>query len=523
MDTPHDVRTATTPRSAGAPREEYVIMPRPHSAFSFFAATATLMMALAACSDRFSPTRLVAPGSPRKTEVVTAPVVNSLADDGDGTCTDTKCTLRDAIAFASAGATITFSVTGTITLAQGHLAILKNLTISGPGADQLAVDGNLSSREFFVSYAPGTSAQAADVKVSGLTMRNGFDALDPVGGGIKHSGGTLTLTGVTISGNSASLGGGIYNDFNGGVLMITGSTIAGNRATVGGGILIQGGGASRITNSTISGDSAEAGGAGIETGGFLTLANSTVSGNTTVSGMSTDFGGAGLGGHGPTTLLNTIVSNNPQGGNCGGPVTTDGGYNVEDGTTCGFTAATSHSNMDPQLDPAGLVPNGGPTSTIALLSGSPAIDVIPPGTNACGTGITTDQRGVTRPFGAGCDVGAYEANYRGFLPPINNVRTTPIHPGAGVPVQFTLGGFRGLDIFAPGSPNSVRITCPLSAGSGDVLLTDTPGNSGLSYDATTDTYTYVWKTDKAWAGTCRRLVVSFGDGSVRTADFAFVR
>ena len=56
-----------------------------------------------------------------------------------------------------------------------------------------------------------------------------------------------------------------------------------------------------------------------------------------------------------------------------------------------------------------------------------------------------------------------------------------------------------------------------------MLLTDTPGKSGLSYDATTDTYTYVWKTDKAWAGTCRRLIVSFGDGSVRTADFAFAR
>jgi CSLREA domain-containing protein len=493
--------------------------PRPECAFPFFAATAILTMALlAACSDRSTPTRLLPPGSPLRTEVATAPVVNSLADDGDGTCTDAKCTLRDAIAFASPGATITFSVTGTITLVQDHLAILKNLTISGPGADQLAVDGSHGSREFFVSYVPGTAAQAADVRISGLTMRNGDEPLDHVGGGIKHSGGALTLTGVTISGNSGALGGGIYNDFNGGVLTITGSTIAGNTASIGGGILIQPGGASRITNSTISGDGAQLAG-GIENGGLLTLVNSTVSGNSAESRVGGIDNGAGAG----TTLFNTIVANNPTGGNCGGPVTTDGGYNIEDGTTCGFTAATSHSNMDPQLDPAGLVSNGGPTATIALLSGSPAIDVIPPGTNACGTGVTTDQRGVPRPFGTGCDVGAYEANYKGFLPPISNVRTTPIHPGAGVPVQFTLGGFRGLDIFAPGSPSSVGITCPLAAGSGDVLLTDTPGNSGLSYDAATDTYTYVWKTDKAWAGTCRRLIVSFGDGSVRTADFAFTR
>jgi CSLREA domain-containing protein len=490
-----------------------------HQAVATVLATALLV----GCSERSTPTRLVAPGSPHRTELVTAPVVNSLADDGDGTCTDTKCTLRDAIAFADAGATITFSVKGTITLVQGQLAILKDLTISGPGADQLAVDGQQASHDFFVSYAPGTPAQAADVRISGLTIKNGFDALDPVGGGIKHSGGTLTLTGVTISGNSASLGGGIYNAVNGGVLMITASTIAGNRANIGGGILIQGGQVSRITNSTISADTAEFEGGGIENSGSMTLVNSTVSANITVAGNGTALSGAGISSHGQATLLNTIVANNPQGGNCGGPVTTDGGYNIEDGTTCGFTAATSHSNTDPQLDPAGLVLNGGPTATIALLPLSPAIDLVPPGTNACGTGVTTDQRGVARPFGAGCDVGAYETNFRGFLPPINNVRTTPIHPGKGVPVQFTLGGFRGLDIFAPGSPNSVRITCPLSAGSGDVLLTDTPGNSGLSYDATTATYTYVWKTDKAWAGTCRRLVVSFADGSVRTADFAFVR
>jgi CSLREA domain-containing protein len=510
-------------------------MPRADAAFPLVAATAIVATALlAGCTEPSSPTRLVAPGSPLRTEVMTAPVVNSLADDGDGTCTDTKCTLRDAITYASAGATITFSVKGAITLAQCTLGIDKDLTISGPGADQLAVDGNRQCREFRVICPPLPSLACAlvpDVRISGLTIRNGYD---DAGGGIINFGGNLTLSDVTISGNTAAnvaggrQGGGIYNsrgglppdDIFGGTLTLVGVTISGNAAATGGGVYNTG--AATITNSTITGDSAVVSG-GIDNTGSLTLVNSTVSGNIATVFAGGFGGGGGIGGQGQTTLFNTIVANNPRGGNCAGPVTTDGGYNIDDRTTCGFTAATSHANMDPQLDPAGLVPNGGPTSTIALLSGSPAIDIIPPGTNACGTGITTDQRGVTRPFGAGCDVGAYEANYRGFLPPINNVRTTPIHPGKGVPVQFQLGGFRGLDIFAPGSPNSVRIACPLSAGSGDVLLTDTPGNSGLSYDAATDTYTYVWKTDKAWAGTCRRLVVSFGDGSVRTADFAFVR
>jgi len=485
-------------------------MPSLASAFPRFATNAFLATAaLAGCRDQSAPTRLLTPGAALRTEVMSAPIVNSLADDGDGTCTDTKCTLRDAITFASGGATITFGVTGTITLAQGQLIITKNLTIAGPGADRLAVDGNHKSREFFIADVPAN--------ISGLTIQNGKEStgeLDSFGGGITNFG-HLTLTNVTISGNNSvgQVGGGIFNKS---VLTIVGSTITGNAAGTGGGIANVG--TATIVNSTISGDSA-VGFGGIATPGALTLINSTVSGN-----IAEPFSGGGIGEiYSQATLINTIVANNPRGGNCQGTITTDGGYNIEDGTTCGFTAATSHSNTDPQLDPVGLVSNGGPTSTIALLSGSPAIDLIPQGTNGCGTTITTDQRGVARPHGGGCDVGAYESDFTGFLPPINNVRTTPIHPGKGVPVQFSLGGDRGLDIFAAGSPSSVGITCPLSAGSGEVLITDTPGNSGLSYDPLTDTYTYVWKTDKSWAGTCRRLIVGFADGSVRTADFAFVR
>jgi len=442
---------------------------------------------------------------------MSAPVVNSLADDGDGTCTDIKCTLRDAIRFASSGATITFGVTGTITLAQGHLVITKNLTIAGPGADRLAVDGNHNSREFLVTDVTAT--------ISGLTMQNGREIggnTDFFGGGVLNFG-TLSLIDVAVSGNESGglEGGGIWNR---GALTIVGSTISGNTSGNGGGIL-NSLGTLTITNSTFFANVAAAG-AGIENAGTMTLINSTVSGNI---GLGNGAIGAGIDVAGQAMLLNTIVANNTNGGNCSGPIATDAGFNIEDGTTCGFASGTSLSNTDPQLDPAGLVSNGGPTLTVALLSGSPAIDRIPSGTNGCGTTITTDQRGVARPFGGGCDVGAYESNFTGFLPPINNVRTTPIHPGKGVPIQFILGGYRGLDIFAAGSPYSVGINCPLSAGTGEVLLTDTAGNSGLSYDPTTDTYTYVWKTDKAWAGTCRRLVVAFGDGSVRTADFAFVQ
>ena len=489
-------------------------MPRLDSPLSLFAAAAVLTTTLAGCRDAAIPTRLLTPRSPSRTEVATAPVVNSLADDGDGTCTDTKCTLRDAIAFAApGGATITFGVTGKIALAQGELLIDRDLTIDGPGAPQLQVDGQGASREFEI-------AAGATVSLSGLTMQNGSvpDPTAPFGGGIRNFG-TLTLTNTVVSHNGTTgEGGGIHN--TGGVLTIVGSTISVNVAGNGGGIMNTNGATLSITNSTVSGNFGGVGG-GIQNIGSMTIINSTIAGNSVGNqgGKGSGLANTGL----RTTLINTIVANDPAGGNCAGPITVDGGYNIEDGTTCGFTAATSHSNAIPGLDPAGLVSNGGPTPTIGLLLGGLAVDLIPTGINGCGTTITTDQRGVARPFNGACDVGAYELDFKGFLPPINNVRTNPIHPGKGVPIQFILGGDHGLAIFAAGSPSSAQIACPLSDVSGDVVPTVTAGNSQLSYDPSTDTYTYVWKTDKAWAGTCRRLFVTFADGSVHTADFSFDR
>ena len=120
---------------------------------------------------------------------------------------------------------------------------------------------------------------------------------------------------------------------------------------------------------------------------------------------------------GPTTLKNTIVANGPSsGGNCSGTITDDG-YNLDSGTSCGFqgTDPTKHSlfTTDPLLDTNGLQDNGGPTKTIALQPNSPAIDAIPdtngstnPGCDEAG--VTTDQRGVERPQGPACDIGAYE-------------------------------------------------------------------------------------------------------------------
>jgi hypothetical protein len=108
------------------------------------------------------------------------------------------------------------------------------------------------------------------------------------------------------------------------------------------------------------------------------------------------------------TLKNTIVANSPRGENCSGSIT-DGGYNIEDDTSCGFSEANnSMPSTVPLLDGDGLQNNGGPTKTISLLEGSPTINAIPESTNGCCTEVTTDQRGVERPQGKGCDIGAFE-------------------------------------------------------------------------------------------------------------------
>jgi hypothetical protein len=113
-------------------------------------------------------------------------------------------------------------------------------------------------------------------------------------------------------------------------------------------------------------------------------------------------------------------------------------------------------------------------------------------------------------------------NFSGFFPPVNNApRVNVVNAGRAIPVKFSLGGDQGLGIFAPGSPVSQQITCSEGAPSSEVEETVTAGGSSLSYDAETDTYTYVWKTQKAWAGTCRKLIVRLNDGSEHVAFFNF--
>jgi len=113
-------------------------------------------------------------------------------------------------------------------------------------------------------------------------------------------------------------------------------------------------------------------------------------------------------------------------------------------------------------------------------------------------------------------------NFAGFFQPVDNLPVfNVVQAGRAIPVKFSLSGYKGLGIFAAGSPSSGPVACNSSDPASDLTETVTAGGSSLSYDPTTDKYIYVWKTDPSWAGTCRQLVVELNDGSIHRANFRF--
>src|SRR5579871_6132144 len=168
--------------------------------------------------------------------------VNTTVDSDDGSC-GTPCSLRDAItaANASPGSTITFDTTvfatpQTITLGSDLPTISANVTITGPGAALVTIDGNHA-------YQPFLIIGGMTVSMSGLTIANGKS---DNGGGVANSG-TLTVSDSTFSGNSATIGGDcIYSD---GTLTVSDSTFSGNSATVLGGGIENSSGTATVINS----------------------------------------------------------------------------------------------------------------------------------------------------------------------------------------------------------------------------------------------------------------------------------
>jgi hypothetical protein len=121
-----------------------------------------------------------------------------------------------------------------------------------------------------------------------------------------------------------------------------------------------------------------------------------------------------------------------------------------------------------------------------------------------------------------------DANYQvvykfvGFFQPVANLPTVnAAAAGSSIPVIFSLSGYQGLNIVAAGYPVSTPVACDASEPGSTIDPTVNPGGSSLTYDSTTDQYSYVWKTDKAWKGTCRIFVLKLIDGSEHYAKFRF--
>lgn len=452
--------------------------------------------------------------------------VTKVADTNDGTC-DSDCSLREAVAAANGSVdddTIQFEFPlfnsqQTIVLSGTEIVIANNgsLTISGPGANRLTLDGNQASRILTI----GSSAVA---NVSGIRFKrgNGAGALNTGrGGAVYVVGGTLTMSNSILENNTAANGGAFNNsastgpavpatatyincvfsnnsststggagqNFSTSFLTITNSTFTGNSGgTATGGGALQANGQVRITNSTFSDNTATAGAGGAiqSNGALLLLTNVTISGNTSV------LNGGGL--HRGTTNVNGFIRNSIIAGNNGAAASPDvtnsaaglasQGNNIigTTGTSTGWVASDL-LNTNPLLTPIGNY--GGLGHTFALLSTSPAIN----GGQNCvtdltctannpPTAVTTDQRGASRPTDTTVDIGAYEvsSSYRAVLP------IARLNEGYGEVIVPQLNGFN-YTVSSGSLPPGVNlaIVIPFKSdpdGTGALLLFGTPTQAG---------------------------------------------
>jgi len=376
-------------------------------------------------------------------------------DDGNNCKTPaTACaTIGHAISLAGSGDTIQIAAADY----QENLSIPFNLTLNGANAATTIVDGTNSANVF-------TVGAGINLTLSKLTIEKGVGYSG--GGGVDNSG-TLSVNNSVFYLNTALTGGAILNDgkatisnttFSGNspyffghsascgaidnrtTMTITNTTFdtnyANNNFTSGGAIC--NGGTLTVTNSTFSNNSSQGnnggyGGAIFNYAGTLAVTNSTFSANSattsggaiysqggTVQISNSTFGtnpeniggGGALSNAGGSVLIqNGIVANSANGGNCSGTITSDG-YNLSSDSTCNFRNTGDLNSKNPKL--GRLNKNGGPTQTMALQQGSPALDAGNPAgcRDFAGNLLKTDQRGMRRPGGketAGCDMGAYES------------------------------------------------------------------------------------------------------------------
>ncbi|MEA5449217.1 choice-of-anchor Q domain-containing protein [Leptolyngbya sp. CCNP1308] len=357
--------------------------------------------------------------------------VDTLVDEDNRNFAAGNVSLREALRYIDDGGTVTFApgLSGTIALQLGQLEINKTLTVQGPGADQLIINGR-SNRSRGLDIAPSGVAD-----LSGLTIAGGnsyFSSDGDMGGGGLRNRGRLRLSHSVVRNNQGRFGGGIANG-NGATLELINSTLEHNSADeTGGGIHNRG--TLTIRSSTLYSNNGGLLGGALINIGTTTIANSTFSSNSATTGQIDNFNILDLrastiftdsqkpgwtivglyspvsaGNNAITTVKHTIITEH-RGGSVWGRVISlghnliataapDGSSGFMPGVR-GDRIGTPQQPLDPQILP--LADNGGPTWTHALRPGSPAIAMADPGDRT----LTTDQRDVPRSPLA--DIGAYE-------------------------------------------------------------------------------------------------------------------
>jgi CSLREA domain-containing protein len=310
--------------------------------------------------------------------------VTKTADTNDGAC-NADCSLREALLAADAaddGPDVVVLGPGEHQNTGGDfiVGIDKHVTITGAGARSSVVrevsggDGRVflveSGGKLTISDVAltGTQSAAAVLVLSGATLDASRiwargNSGPAASAAIANHGGSVTLAESALTGNSAaSQGAGVFQDGTNPTLSMTNVTVTGNSAPTGSGISID--------------------------TGTATLRNVTLAGNSGSADLNSPAGSV--------SLASTIVAG------CSGGAPTSLGFNLDAGASCALAGQGDRSGADPLLGP--LADNGGGTDTMALGPGSPAIDAggnCPP--------PATDQRGIARPLGAACDIGAFEA------------------------------------------------------------------------------------------------------------------
>jgi transglutaminase-like putative cysteine protease len=418
---------------------------------------------------------------------VHAVITNINVEDGDET-SDNGGAILNAGMLTLSNATVSesFAVSGGAIENTGKLT-LNNTTLSGNGAsssggaidnsDTLVVNdstftsnsgdagggiansGTLSlvNTDFSDNSAFNSGGAINNANSGTLTVTGGLytgNTASGSGGAIENSSATATLSEVTFSGNSASTLGGAIDD-SAGPLTLTDSTVSGNISQNGGAISNSAGSTVTVTASALSSNTAYGVGGAIDNSGTLTVSDASIFFNvaygsgggiendggtlnvssSTLSGNTAYESGGGINNNGGTlALLNSIVDGDTAsstGPDISGSITTDSGYNL-------LGTAANNATNDPTPGPGDVFNDnlglsagnfGGPTETMALLTGSPAIGA----GNASAMNPATDQRGLSRVVNGSLDIGAFQTQ-----PPTLVFTTLEQTADAGQPTTISL-------------------------------------------------------------------------------------